>query len=307
MSEKEKASKKISIDYDEILNLGGFSKLLDSMPFAISVQRVEKQIVVYENKKMIELVGSYLNKPCYSRWLYIPGLGEGPCPDCVLPDVKADKQAHRVFRKTITKNGDPLFLEIELIPLISDDANGKITHYMEVIKPVDLTSKAIIMSKSSIDEVINSLEFSMVKFGKFGGDLIYTNQLYFLGKEDVSTFLVKLSAFTFAGVFQGQNKRKGLYGPLPVLDKVNYLTNVYIFKVLDENRSDKRFKGEEHCILFIFYPREYHFLFSERDKIENFLKKEFSEISKIEQITEKFFHELTVDVKEKVKEVNFTI
>ena len=47
---------------------GNFSWILDELPFGISVQDTN-HTVLYENKKVKELLGTYLGKKCFKRWI----------------------------------------------------------------------------------------------------------------------------------------------------------------------------------------------------------------------------------------------
>ena len=47
-----------------------FRQILDKLPFGISVQTKDREII-YENTKVKELVGSFLYRQCYNRWHYL--------------------------------------------------------------------------------------------------------------------------------------------------------------------------------------------------------------------------------------------
>ena len=70
----EKKEKKFSLQNQS--SSGNFSWILDELPYGISVQDTN-HIVLYENKKVKELVGTYMGKQCFKRWTYIPGGGQG--------------------------------------------------------------------------------------------------------------------------------------------------------------------------------------------------------------------------------------
>jgi len=68
MKSKLKNSKNISKE---------FHWILDFLPFGVTVQRADYTII-YENRTIKDLIGSYLGKKCYTRWKFIPGWGNAP-------------------------------------------------------------------------------------------------------------------------------------------------------------------------------------------------------------------------------------
>ena len=92
-------------ELEEVLKKeSNFEWILDELPFGISVQKVDRTII-YENQKTKDMVGSFLFRQCYNRWHYIPERKNAPCPDCPASIGFTDKQRHKIFRKTIDKNG----------------------------------------------------------------------------------------------------------------------------------------------------------------------------------------------------------
>ncbi|MBA7541211.1 hypothetical protein ES705_33518 [subsurface metagenome] len=67
-----------------------FSWILDELPYGISVQDTNRTIL-YENKKVKELLGTYMGTQCFKRWTYIPGEGQNPCQDCMMSLIIKDK------------------------------------------------------------------------------------------------------------------------------------------------------------------------------------------------------------------------
>jgi len=112
--DSEEGTRGTSIDKGE----ENFEWILDKLPFGISVQTPDRQII-YENKTVKELVGTYLFRQCYNRWHYLPERRDKPCPDCPAIIGFQDKSEHRIFRKTSNENGDDLFLEIQFIPILN--------------------------------------------------------------------------------------------------------------------------------------------------------------------------------------------
>jgi len=83
---------------------------------------------------------------------------------------------------------------------------------------------------------------------------------------------------------QGFEDQKGLFSPFPVLDKTEYLMETFVFKLKDF-QADLRFEGMQPCMLLIFFPREYYFLFENRKEIEDFINEKIVEWEKIENLS----------------------
>ncbi len=257
--------------------------LLDNLPFGVSVQTKERKII-YENEKMKKMVGSFLYRQCYNRWHYLENRGEEPCPDCPASVGFQDSESHKIFRKTIDENGNDIYVEIKFVPIFNND--GELEKYIEIISEIDLEDKARVLSKQPLDLVLNQVQVSIIQFGDLGGEIITTDNLNFVKKDELEDFLVKVTVYIFSGLIQGFDDQEGLFGPLPVLDKTNYEMLAHVFKIKNKNASDPRKHEQEPCMLYIFFPRDYFFLFANRDEIEDFINKQIDSWENTHNITE---------------------
>ena len=280
-----------------------FEWVLDKLPFGISVQKPDRTII-YENQEVIKLIGSFLYRQCYNRWNYLPERMNEPCPDCPATLGFTDKQPHKIFRKTIDENGKDLFLEIQFIPVLNK--KEELEKYIEIIRDVKMVDKARILSTKTFDEILESVQISFVKFGNLGAEIITTDHLEFVKKENQNELVSKITVYVFSGVMQGFEHQRGLFGPFPVLDKTDFLMEVCLFQLKDE-QADHRFKGKQQCLLLCFFPREYYFLFENRNDIEEFILKKvdsWKEISKLNTDTHSNFKTQFLDfLKQNCKKV----
>ena len=260
-----------------------FQWILDKLPIGISVQTPSREIL-YENEAVKKLIGSYLHRQCYHRWHYLPGRVNKPCPDCPAVVGMENITAHKIFRKTKDEKGDDLYLEIEFIPVT--DSEGKLEKFIEIIRNVTLQEKSKVLATKSVDEIVNGIQVSIVKFGALGGEIITTDQLDFEKSENLEEIITKLTVYIFSGLIQGYEEQEGFFGPFPVLDKINYLLEVFICRIKDEEEIDSRFEGMQPCMILLFFPRDYVFLFEERIQIENFIFKKIDEWESIQSITQ---------------------
>ena len=201
-----------------------------------------------------------------------------------------------MFRKTKDEKGEDLYLEIEFIPIT--DSEGKLEKYIEVIKNVTLQEKSKVLATKSIDEIVDGIQVSIVKFGDLGGEIITTDQLDFEEAENLEEILIKLTVYIFSGVIQGYEKQRGFFGPFPVLDKINYLFEVFICRIKDEKEMDQRFEGMQPCMILLFFPRDYVFLFEERNQIENYISDEVDEWDSIQCITQDRHENFAAELKQ---------
>ncbi len=260
-----------------------FQWVLDKLPIGISVQTPSREIL-YENEAVKELLGSCLHRQCYTRWHYLTGRGDKPCPDCPATVGMQDTIGHKVFRKTTDEKGDDLYLEIEFIPVT--DSEGKLEKFIEIIRNVTLQEKSKVLATKSVDEIVNGIQVSIVKYGDLGGEIITTDQLDFDKSENLEEIIIKLTVYLFSGLIQGYEEQEGFFGPFPVLDKINYLLEVFICRIKDEEEIDSRFEGMQPCMILLFFPRDFVFLFEERIQIENFIFEKIDEWESIQSITQ---------------------
>lgn len=285
---------------DKDMDEESFQWILDELPVGISVQTPAREIL-YENETVKKLIGSYLYRQCYTRWHYLPDRGEKPCPDCPASIGMQDNKGHKVFRKTLDEKGNDLYLEIEFIPIT--DSEGKLEKFIEIIRNITLQDKSRVLASKSLDEIINGIQVSIVKFGDLGGEIITTDPLDFEESENLDEILTKLTVYIFSGIIQGYEHQKGFFGPFPVLDKVNYLLEVFICKIKDEDEIDPRFEGMQPCMILLFFPRDYVFLFEERNQIENFISAKIDEWESIQSITQESHEEFAAELKQFIAKI----
>lgn len=259
-----------------------FSWILDELPYGISVQDTNRTIL-YENKKVKELLGTYMGTKCFKRWTYIPGEGQDPCRDCMMASIIKDKTGHKIFRRTINKQGEEMFLEIHHIPLVEE--SGEVNLYIQIIEVCAVHDKGKVLSTQTPEQVLENVQFSIVQFGDLGGEIVTTDKLSFVESNILEEFLVKITVYIFGGLIQGVEDQTGLFGPLPVLDKTEYEMLAYLFQIRNDFALDPRKKGIERCMLLIFLKREYNFLFEKRELIANFLAEKVDKWGILQNIT----------------------
>ena len=106
------------IDLQKITRFG--DQILDELNLGISVQDRNFN-VIYENKTVISMVGSYLGCQCYLRWEYLGQRGQ--CPDCPVKKTINTNEPYRILRKVRTPNDDMIYLEIYHLPIIDQNSN----------------------------------------------------------------------------------------------------------------------------------------------------------------------------------------
>ncbi len=280
---------------DGVIEENSFEWVLDELPFGVSVQTINRQIL-YENEAVKDLVGSYVYRHCFNRWHYLPGKGNEPCPDCPATIGFQDGKSHKVFRKTQNSNGEDLFIEIQFLPIFNED--NEITKFIEIINNVTLLDKAKVLAMTPIEDIANAVQFSFVKFGETGGEIIATDNLDFAKSENLEDIIVKITVYIFSGVIQGFESQEGLFGPFPVLDKTEYLMEAYLFRIKDDNTKDPRLQGMQPCMILFFFPREYYFLFERRNELSDFISKKIAEWSKLQNITDSVHKEFVTQIRE---------
>jgi hypothetical protein len=294
MNSKDLADTLAKIDQNE-----GFQWILDHLPFGISVQTLDRKIL-YENSAVKELVGSYIYRHCFNRWHYLEGKGDEPCSDCPATIGFEDKKTHKIFRKTQNEEGNDLYLEIQFIPVFEE--NGEIEQFIEIVRNVSLLDKAKVLAYTPIEEITRSVQSSFVKFGDLGGEIISTDNLDFAKNENLEDIIVKLTVYIFSGVIQGFEDQTGLFGPFPVLDKTDYLMETFLFRIKDPEAKDPRLKGMQPCMILIFFPREYYFIFEKRNIIEEFIQKKIEDWDNLQEINELTHSDFSNELKKLLRE-----
>lgn len=288
-----------SVNFKKEINKTPLSVILDTLPFGLSVQN-KKRIVIYENQKAKELTGSYKDHQCFTRWNYLPGEGEKVCKDCPASITLLDGKHHKIFRKTVTQKKEDVFLEIHTIPIVEKDHS--IDQYIEIIYDITTDEKVKLLTEKSITEIIDNLQFSMSIYGDHGGEILFRDKLEYF--EDPNYYVQKLSMFTYIGVFQNHFDREGLFGPLPVLDILDYCMMVYSCNLQSSKVKDPRKRGREPVLLLTYFDRKNYLLFEKRDQLVKYLNKKIKD-KKIEELDENWFNEFKNDFKnELLNEMN---
>ena len=289
------SSKKPSFNF-EVYELA-----LENLPFGVSIQTKDR-VIQYENEKAASLFGNnLLHDRCYHRWNYISGEGNSICKDCPATISFQDKKMHQVFRKTFNPQLEEIFLEIQCIPILNKD--GEVAKYLEIIKDVTDQENAKVLVKYSKRDIIDSLEFSLIKYGITGSEIVATDNIRFI-TTDFETTLFKLASFTFIGLFQNKDIHPGLFGRLPVVDYLDFSMFIFAFNLPSKELTDPRKKGKDNCMMLMLYKREFNFLFSERDKITAFIISKFANISFLEEINSNWLERFKVDFKNYLTEIN---
>ena len=283
------------------LNFELYELALDNLPFGISIQTKDRTIQ-YENETAVIFFGNAsLHEKCYRRWNYLPGEGDSICKDCPATICSQDKKIHQILRKTLNQQQQEIYVEIQCIPILN--SVGEIVQYLEIIKDVTNQENTKILAKYSIEEIVKSLEFSLINYGTTGSEIIVTDQLQFI-TTDFATTVYKLASFTYIGLFQNKDLRLGLYGPLPVLDYVDYSMLIFTFNLISQNIIDPRKGGKDNCMLLIFYKRDFQFIFSKRDNIATYITSKITQIPFLEEIDASWFEKFKSDIKQYLIELS---
>ena len=190
---------------------------------------------------------------------------------------------HKVFRRTINKQGEEMFLEIHHIPLVEE--SGEVNLYIQIIEVCSVLDKGKVLSIQTPEQVLENVQFAIVQLGDLGGEIVTTDKLSFVESNKLEEFLIKITVYIFGGLIQGVEDQIGLFGPLPVLDKTEYEMLAYLFQIRNDLALDPRKKGIERCMLLIFLKREYNFIFEKRELIANFLAEKVDKWGILQNIT----------------------
>ncbi|MHA1990896.1 MAG: hypothetical protein ACW981_07550 [Candidatus Hodarchaeales archaeon] len=293
--------------FNNIEDYNNFELILNALPFGISVQNSDRT-VLYENQQAKDLTGSFKLRHCFTRWKHLPDEGDAICKDCPATISLIDKSPHKIFRKTLSKESKELFLEIQVIPILEKD--GTIRKYVEILRDVTESESAKVLVEKPVRQLLDQLEFSISKYGKTGGEIVFNDNLSFFTHK-ITEYIQKLTMFTYIGVFQNNFDQEGLFGPLPVLDVPEKSMMVCSFRLNSKNVTDPRKKGMEPCLLMIFFDRNNYFMFEKRNMLLNFLNNEISKITFLEDLDGVWFTNLKTKLRELINklmsgfEINF--
>ncbi|MHA1910095.1 MAG: hypothetical protein ACTSYA_00225 [Candidatus Kariarchaeaceae archaeon] len=263
--------------------------ILDSLPIGISVQTIDLTLI-YENKAMVNMVGSYLGVKCWNRWNYLTSFIQdyvpGQCVTCPHRAVEVDHKTHTEFREIINPKGETLFIEITHIPLFND--KGKLAWFIETIKDVSASEKARLLSRKLVEADPTKVKLGLIRFGDdLSNKIIFTDELNFIKEEVIDTFYIKILSYYFVILGQGNKVWKNdIFGPLPILDYIDYQSLIYTFTKYSDTVIDIRMDEQDYLMLLFMMPRDCVPLFNSRAEILKMLNSFFSKYSSVEEIQE---------------------
>lgn len=278
------------IDFANFFNSGVQDDILDSLPFAITVQNQDR-IVLYENKAAVDFLGSWLGRKCFLRWSYKEDYENKICSDCPGHVTFVDQTSHKIVKQTKDPNGNSIILEITHVPIRKDSEHFE--SYIEIMRNITFSERQNI---DLLNFPKNELMVSFTRFGYHGGEIMKTTPLNFLENDKPSELLIKMSAFWFAAIGQGHNWPKGLFGPLPVLDYTNYNSYAYSLKLKCEDPHDTRLGDDDLILCLLFTNRFDNHLNENTSQIEGYLEKYFEGIDNTSQITEELLNNLQQEI-----------
>lgn len=260
-------------------------ELLNKLPYAITVHDNFDKII-YENAKASELFGLRVDDACTSRWCHHTDYVQNSCPLCPGKFTKKDKEAHKVFRKLLDSNLQVRYLEFESVPVLNteNEADG----FIEIVRDVTEGEEIKIRNLSlDFNERKEERIFALMKHGNSGCEKVFADKIFFT--DNPNQFLMKLGGFAFIGIVQNDAERKGLFGPIPVLDNHTHLSYVFSFSLADESITDFRKHHQELLLLLIIFERNDSILAVNRQLIHDFLSSYTLQLKKIEDLTPDWF------------------
>ena len=263
--------------------------ILDSLPIAISVQTKDLTII-YENKVMVDLIGSYMSAKCWNRWNYltdyIKGYVPGQCLTCPHKAVEVDHKPHTEFREILSSKGETLYVEINHIPLFND--KGELSWFIETIKDISENEKARILAKKLDKTDTTCIMMGLIRFGDdLSNKVMFSDELCFVKDEPFDTFYLKILSYYFVILGQGNKGwQTDVFGPLPILDYVDYQSVIYTFKMHSDTLTDERMANQDYLMLLFMIPRDYVSLFDCRSELLKLLNSFFLEYSTVEEMQE---------------------
>ena len=133
-----------------------------------------------------------------------------------------------------------------------------------------------------------------------GSEIIYTDKIYFT--ENIDSFLMKLAGFTFIGVVQNNAERKGIFGPLPVLDQNTHEMFAFTFAITDNSIMDSRKNHQELILLLIIFERNDKITIVNRTLINDLISSYVFNLNSIEDITNDWFNLVKIEVNKLIDE-----
>ncbi len=128
----------------------------------------------------------------------------------------------------------------------------------------------------------------IIKLSDEGPNPVLAEMESMVDQEESEMMLIRLGAQYISLLGQAESRYTGLYGPVPVHTKDDWLSFLYGFEIQDTSLQDERLQQQAYCILSIFFPRgsEFQWAFS-RFAIENFLNSLFQNINSVQELESK--------------------
>ncbi len=289
-------------------NSGLPAKILDSLPYAISIQKNSRE-VIYENKKMVEIFDSRIGNSCYTRWSYLDDYTNAICVDCPSKFSIHDGKEHFIIRKTENKDGEEMVLEIRHVPIFESD--GSIHGFIEIMQNVTPQKKVRYLQLLDREGLKSKVFVALTQFNGLPTNMVIQKEpVPFISSSSDSEieFYGKSSIFWTAAIGQGSYWKSGFFGPLPLLDIEDYQTYAFSFRLKSEQEIDDRLEGESLLLLQFFVPFEATILLTNQPEIKEFISEWVSQYTSVEDIRERFnILEFKERFFEKLKRVNIEV
>ena len=267
-------------------------ELLNRLPYAITVHdNLDK--IIYENSRATELFGLRTDDSCQSRWCHHTDFVRNSCPLCPGKFTKNDIKTHKVFRKLIDSNLQVRYLEFETVPVINstNESDG----FIEIVRDVTEGELIKVKNLSAVFGVRKEERIlTLVKHGNFGGEVVFTDKIYFV--DNIDQFLTKLGSFAFIGIVQNDADRKGLFGPIPVLDNHSHEMYVFSFHLTDKTIKDPRKNHQELLLLLIIFERNDKIVTVNRQLIHDLIKSYTRILPTIADLTDDWFNLVKIEL-----------
>ncbi|MCG3218856.1 MAG: hypothetical protein KAR35_07600, partial [Candidatus Heimdallarchaeota archaeon] len=169
-------------------------------------------------------------------------------------------------------------------PLFNDE--GELAWFIETVKNVSTSEKARLLSHKLDESDPTKIKLTLIRFGDdLSNKIIFTDKLDFIKNEVIDTFYIKILSYYFVILGQGNKIWKNdIFGPLPILDYVDYQSLIYTFTMHSDTLTDERMKDQDYLMLLFMMPRDYVTLFDCRSEIIKMLNSFFSKYSSVEEI-----------------------
>ena len=253
--------------------------VLDNLPFGVSVQNRDFELV-YQNAYLRNLFPTDQFTYCYQRWADYEDYGTNKCKDCPLQVTVIDNQSHSILRKMRDSSGNQKYFKIQHQPLIIEDGFER---FIEIVNQVPENEISNFIDLEDIIPVKDEIYYSIGLFGDDGGN-IFTHTLPDSFDADLNSFLLTLTQFWMIAIGQGDNWPLGLFGPLPVFDRLKYDSYAFSFRIKNKQLQDIRFAGHDVGVL-IFILRKGNKIFNQhRELIEVKINELFQNIASTDDL-----------------------